>query len=391
MHGLRVAIVGGGIGGLSAALCLARFGHRPVLVEQTKQLRPVGAGISLWPNGIKVLNLVGLGPQVAAIGGAMERMAYANHLGQPLLDFPLSDLYERVGQRSLPVARAELQDLLLGEVTTALGTDAVRLGTRATDVAETDDGVTVTADDGSTVDADVVVAADGTHSWLRDYVTGHPVDRRYVGYVNWNGLVAENDDIAPIGTWLTWVGDGKRVSVMPVGGGRCYWFFDVPMPLDVVDGQPGHQEALAAHFDGWAPAVGHLIERMEVKGVARIPIHDVDPLTTWSRGRVTLLGDAAHTMSPDLGQGGCQAMEDAWVLAHYLTSTTRSVPDALERYQAERMPHTADIVRRARKRSDITHGVDPDATAAWYRSLGTEGEGAILDGLAQSVESGPCR
>src|ERR1700678_3201719 len=120
MDGLRVAIVGGGIGGLSAALSLHRFGHHPVLVEQTRQLRPVGAGISLWPNGIKVLNLLGLGPKIAAIGGTMERMAYADRDGRALLDFTLSDLYERVGERARPVARAHLQDLLIREVTSAL-------------------------------------------------------------------------------------------------------------------------------------------------------------------------------------------------------------------------------------------------------------------------------
>ena len=383
--------MGAGIGGLTAALALRRFGHHPVVVEQTSQLRPVGAGISLWPNGIKVLNLLGLGPDMAAIGGAMERMAYADRDGRILIDFSLSDLYRRVGERARPVARSELQDLLLNTVTEALGPDALHLGVKATTVSDTDDGVTLHTEDGRRFEVDVVVAADGTHSRLRDYVVGAHVDRRYVGYVNWNGLVAETTDIAPIGTWITWVGDGQRVSVMPVGGGRCYWFFDVPLPLDAVDDLPGHPEALDAHFKGWPAGVGYLIDRMDVGGVARIPIHDVDPLTTWTRGRVVLLGDAAHTMSPDLGQGGCQAMEDAWMLAHYLTSTSVSVPDALERYQRERMPHTADIVRRARNRSDITHGVDPQATAAWYRSLVTDGHQGIVDGLAQSVETGPCR
>jgi FAD-dependent urate hydroxylase len=391
MHGLRVAIVGAGIGGLSAALALQRFGHHPVVVEQTRHLRPVGAGISLWPNGIKVLNLLGLGPQVASIGGTMERMAYADRRGRVLLDFSLSDLYRRVGERARPVARSELQDLLLGTVTETLGPDAVHLGVRAASVSETGDGATLHTDDGRRFEVDVVVAADGTHSRLRDYVLGGHVERRYVGYVNWNGLVAETPDIAPVGTWLTWVGDGQRVSVMPVGGRRCYWFFDVPLPLAALGDLPGHPEALGAHFQGWAAGVGQLIERMDVGGVARIPIHDVDPLTTWTRGRVVLLGDAAHTMSPDLGQGGCQAMEDAWVLAHYLTSTSVSVPDALHRYQRERMPHTADIVRRARNRSDLTHGVDEAATAAWYRSLVTDGYDGIVAGLAQSVETGPCR
>jgi FAD-dependent urate hydroxylase len=391
MDGLRVAIVGGGIGGLSAALSLHRFGHRPVLVEQTRELRPVGAGISLWPNGIKVLNLLGLGTKMAAIGGTMERMAYANWDGRSLIDFPLARLYERVGERARPVARADLQDLLIREVTTALGPDAVRLGVRAKAVTETDDKATVLTDDGGAIEADVVVAADGTHSVLRDHVLGAHRERRYVGYVNWNGLVPESSEIAPIGTWMTWVGDGKRASVMPVGGGRCYWFADVPMPLEAVDDLPGHRQALTDQFDGWSKSTTLLFERMDPDSVARIPIHDVDPLPAWVRGRVALLGDAAHTMSPDLGQGGCQAMEDAWVLTHYLTSTTGSVPDALRRYEAERMPHTADIVRRARKRSDTTHGVDWEATAAWYRSLETDGEEAILDGLAQSVETGPCR
>jgi FAD-dependent urate hydroxylase len=391
MHGLRVAIVGGGIGGLTTALCLERFGHHAVLVEQTRELRPVGAGISLWPNGIKVLNLLGLGPKIAAIGGMMDRMAYVDRDGRTLLDFPLSDLYDRVGERGRPVARADLQDLLLAEVTTKLGSDAVRLGTRATEVVETDDGITLITDDGPDIEADVVVAADGTHSALRDYVVGEHIDRRYVGYVNWNGLVPESSDIAPIGTWLTWVGDGQRASVMPVGGGRCYWFADVPMPIEAVDDLPGHREALADRFAGWPKSVSCLIDRMEPAAAARIPIHDVDPLSTWTRGRLALLGDAAHTMSPDLGQGGCQAMEDAWVLTHYLSSTTASVPDALRRYSSERMPHTADIVRRARKRSDTTHGVDPTATSEWYKSLETDGHSAILDGLARSVETGPCR
>ncbi|MDQ2724847.1 MAG: FAD-dependent monooxygenase [Actinomycetota bacterium] len=386
-----MAIVGGGIGGLTAALCLSRFGHRPVVIEQTAVLRPVGAGISLWPNGIKVLNLLGLGPRIEPLGGSMERMAYADRDGRPLLDFPLAELYDRVGEQARPLARADLQDLLLDEVRRAIGADQVLLGARADEVNEGDGGVTVRIGDGRTIEADVVVAADGTHSRLRDQVVGHPVTRRYVGYINWNGLMAEDTAIAPTGWWLTWVGGGRRASVMPVGGGRCYWFFDVPMPLEAVDSLGDHRDELATHFAGWAGPVQHLIEQVDAASTARIPIHDVDPLATWIRGRMALLGDAAHSMAPDLGQGGCQAIEDSWVLAHHLTATSMGVEDALARYQAERLPHTADMVRRARNRCRLTHGADPAATEAWYRSLATDGHVGIVDGLAQSVETGPCR
>lgn len=387
-----MAIVGGGIGGLTTALCLHRFGHHPVVFEQATELRPVGAGLSLWPNGIKVLNLLGLGPTVATLGGAIDRMAYADARGRPLLDFALDELYHRVGERARPIARARLQDLLLAEVSAILGSDGVQLGARVVAVDDGDAGASVAVDDGRTFVADVVVAADGTHSKLRDAVVGRPVERRYVGYVNWNGLVAESVDIAPTGTWLTWVGAGQRASVMPVGAGQCYWFFDVPMDSAAASCIGGdHRQVLADRFGRWAPAVKALIERLDTDGVARIPIHDIDPLPTWVRDRIVLLGDAAHAMAPDLGQGGCQAIEDAWVLTHHLTATSHSVADALARYEAERMPHTAEMVRRARNRSDLTHAVDPAATEAWYRSLATDGHAGIVDGLAQSVEVGPCR
>lgn len=391
MHGLRVAIVGGGIGGLTAALCLHRFGHHPVVLEQTAKLAPVGAGISLWPNGIKVLNLLGVGAQVAALGGFMERMAYATVDGRVLVDFALAELYQRVGERAWPVPRARLQDLLVAEVLDAMGPESLRLGTRVMGVTETADEVTAMLADGEKVTAEVVVAADGTHSVLRDHVVGRPVKQRYVGYVNWNGLVSDSPDIAPAGTWLTWVGDGQRASVLPVGHGQCYWFFDVPMPLGELDHLGPHRSVLAERFAGWTPAVQHLIDRPDPAGVARLAIHDIDPLPAWSRGRVVLLGDAAHTMAPDLGQGGCQAMEDAWVLTHHLTATSAGVTDALGRYEGERAGHTAEIVRRARNRADLTHAVDPPATDRWYSSLATDGPAGIIDGLAQSVESGPCR
>ncbi|MBO0691308.1 MAG: FAD-dependent monooxygenase [Acidimicrobiaceae bacterium] len=391
MQGLRVTIIGAGIGGLSAALALHRFGHHPRVLEQTRELRPVGAGISLWPNGVKVLNLLGVGADVAACGGRMERMAYADWEGRDLIDFSLSELYERVGERAWPVPRAELQNLLSNRVRSEIGPEAVQLGVRATGVVERDDGVCLQTEDGRSFEGDLVVAADGAHSLFRDHVAGAPVERRYVGYVNWNGLLDDLSGIAPPGTWLTWVGHGQRASAMPVGNGRAYFFFDVPLGPAAIEPDARHPEALLGYFEGWAEPVLRMIERLDVAGVARVPIYDLDPLRSWSRGRVVLLGDAAHVMTPDLGQGGCQAMEDAWVLTHYLTATTRSVPDALERYQAERIPHTADMIRRARNRARLTHGVDPDATAAWYRSLETDGHQGIIDGLAQSVESGPCR
>jgi FAD-dependent urate hydroxylase len=389
-----VAIVGGGIGGLTAALALARYGHHPLVLEQTHTVRPIGAGISLWPNGVKVLNLLGLGEKLDKIGGHMERMAYADRSGRSLADFSLQPLYRRVGEQARPLARADLQDVLLEA---AAATATVRLGARVMRVDQDGDGVALHVErvgaDGSAspappVRADLVVAADGTHSSLRGYVLGEQVARRYVGYVNWNGLVAEPPRLVRPGTWLTWVGDNRRASVMPVGGRRCYAWFDVPMPLEQAMSGRASLDELAREFTGWAPEVAQLIAMFTPEGVARIPVHDTDPLACWARGRVALLGDAAHTLAPDLGQGGCQAIEDAWALAQQLTATSISVEDALARYEAGRKPHTAHMTTRARRRAAVIHGADGATTAEWYRSLEGDSPDTIIDGLAQSVEAG---
>jgi FAD-dependent urate hydroxylase len=389
MYGLDVAVVGGGLGGLATALALRNAGHHPIVYEQTPKFRPVGAGISLWPNGVKVLNLLGLGEELAALGGRMDRMAYADASGELLTEFGLAPLYDTVGQRAWPVARAALQDLLMQ----AVGPERIRLGTRAVAVDGDADVASVCFEDGSRVEAEVVVAADGTHSVLRDWVVGQPVAGTYVGYVNYNTITARDDLVCPPHTWLTWVGNGQRASVMPVGADGLYTFFDVPAPLEAATDpdRPPPTDELRQAFAAWGPAVQRLIGGLDPDRVNRVLIYDLPTLPKWHRGRVVLIGDAGHAMAPDLGQGGCQALEDALVLTHYLTSTNRSVPDALGRYQQERLPRTAEIVRRARKRAAITHGLDPSATQAWYRSLRHETGEGIIAGLVESVASGPCR
>lgn len=382
MRGLRVGVVGAGLGGLAAAIALDRTGQDVTVFERTEVFRPVGAGISLWPNGMKVLSLLGLGPEMAAIGGRMDRMAYSGAGGRVFTDFSLEPLYETVGERAWPVPRSALQDLLVAHA----GADRIRFGSRCCGVGATGSGPAVRLADGSEHCFDVVVAADGTHSPLRDWVAGEAVARRWVGYVNFNGIVDHDPAFGPETTWRTWVGEGKRASVMPVGGNRVYAFFDIPYGSDRA-GWPGELEEA---FAGWCPAVGCLVEAMGATGINRVGIYDVPPLGRWHRDGVVLLGDSAHGMAPDLGQGGCQALEDAWVLARCLSAEEVSLPDALGRYEAERRPRTDEIVRRARKRAGITHGLDPEATRAWYDELSAEDGSRVIAGLVESVLTGPC-
>ncbi len=385
---MKVTIIGAGIAGLSCGIALRQIGYEVDIYDQVPEMRPVGAAISLWSNGVKCLNRLGLGRQIARLGGQLETMAYLDaHGGQVLTQFSIQPLIDAVGQRPYPVARADLQAMLLEQ----FGTADVHLGARLVHLDEDDDGRQVHAhfEDGRVATGDLLVGADGTHSGVRAHLLGQRLERRYAGYVNWNGLVPISEDLAPPHQWSTWVGEGKRVSMMPVSGNRFYFFFDVPLPSGVAHDKATMKAVLAQHFAGWAAPVQTLIERLDPATTNRVEVHDIEPFPTLTKGRVVLVGDAGHSTTPDLGQGGCQALEDAIVLATALQTNTIGVEDSLRRYEARRKERVADLVYKARKRCDITHAKDPAATRRWYEELKTESGEGVLAAIAANVLGGP--
>ncbi|MFP8968418.1 FAD-dependent urate hydroxylase HpxO [Pokkaliibacter sp. CJK22405] len=384
METLNIVIAGAGMGGLTMALALRRAGHQVRIFERTRELAPIGAAISIWSNGVRVLNALGLKDKLDAISGDMQQMSYYDKSGKVLTDFSLEPLYAQVKERAHPVARALLQDMLLE----AVGSDTVTLGVSCEQVEEHSEGVTITLSSGEKIAADLLVAADGTHSQLRNYVVGQTIQREYRGYVNWNGRVRIAPDLANAHEWRQFVGDHKRCSLMPMGNDEFYFFFDVPLPAGTENDRSQYRQELSQHFAGWAEPVQRLIERLDPARMARVEIHDVTPLGSLHRGRVVLIGDAAHAMTPDLGQGGCQAMEDAWVLTECL-KTSGSLISALNAYDARRVERVGDIVLRARKRCDITHGTEPEKTRQWYDELANESGANILAGLKQTVDGCP--
>jgi FAD-dependent urate hydroxylase len=389
---MKVIVIGAGIGGASAAIALARLGHEVVVYDQMTENKPVGAALSLWSNGVKVLNWLGLGAEVAAIGGHMDDMAYVDgHTGQTLCRFSLAPVTSRTGQRPYVVARADLQALLMER----FGRHRIRLDARLVGLA--DDGATVTATfaDGSTDTADMLIAADGARSSARDYVTGAAasgtrIERTYAGYVNYNGLIPIDERIGPANQWTTYVAEGKRCAVMPVAGGRFYFFVDIPQPAGLAFDRSQGTQPLEEAFGHWTQGVRALLDAIDpAVSLNRVEIWDVDPFHTWVRGRVALLGDAAHTTSPDIGQGACSALEDTFALAISLATNTIGIEDSLLRYQAIRSERAADLVLRARKRCRETHAFDPAATEAWYESLKTEDGSDIIKGIVGNIAASP--
>lgn len=383
---MKAIIIGAGIGGLSAGLALRRFGWEVEIYDRVTEVRPVGAALSLWSNGIKCLNYLGLGDEVAALGGQMDNMSYVDGLtGETMCRFGLSPLISQVGQRPYPVARADLQLMMMR----VFGDAHLHLGAEVTAVRQEGDMAVAEFADGSTVSGDLLLGADGAHSVVRTHVLGGPVERRYSGYVNWNGLVPISAELAPADQWTVYVGEGKRASLMPVAGERFYFFLDTPLPRGVTTARDEYRDTLKAHFEGWAAPVQTLIERIDIGTTNRVEIHDIDPFHTWVKGRIALLGDSAHNTTPDIGQGACMALEDSVVLAHMLATNTLGVEDALRRYQDKRSGRAGELVLRARKRSDVTHGVDPEKTAQWYEELRGEDGVNIIRGIVSNIDGNP--
>ncbi len=383
---MKITIIGAGMAGLTTGIALKKFGHEVKIYEQAEQISPVGAAISLWSNGVKCLNYLGLTEQVSKLGGQMDNLAYVDGLtGDVMTQFSLMPLIEEVGQRPYPVSRADLQNMLMDE----FGRDDIHLGKKM--VALEDDGqqVTVSFADGSTLQTELLVGADGTHSMTRAYVLGETVERRYAGYVNWNGLVEISVNLAPADQWTTFVGEGKRVSLMPVADNRFYFFFDVPLPVGLANDRSQYKTLLKEYFTGWCPQVQTLIDSIDEQRTNRVEIHDIEPFADFYKGNVVIIGDAAHSTTPDIGQGGCQAMEDAIYLARALQINTLGLQDSLHRYQNKRNERANELVLRARKRCDVTHMKDEAVTKQWYEELRREQGPHVMRGIINNIIGNP--
>ncbi|WP_180035229.1 MULTISPECIES: FAD-dependent urate hydroxylase HpxO [unclassified Acinetobacter] len=383
---MDITIIGAGMAGLTTGIALKKFGHQVTIYEQAEQILPVGAAISLWSNGVKCLNYLGLTEQVEKLGGKMDHLAYIDGLtGDVMTQFSLFPLIEEVGQRPYPVSRADLQNMLMDE----FGRENIHLGKKMVSFSEQDDQVITRFADGSEVLADLLVGADGTHSLTRAYVLGEQVERRYAGYVNWNGLVDISEEFAAADQWTTFVGEGKRVSLMPVADNRFYFFFDVPLAVGLENDRTQYKALFKEYFKGWCEPVQKLIDAVDAQKTNRVEIHDIEPFADFYKGRVVIVGDAAHSTTPDIGQGGCQAMEDAIYLARSLQINTLGLQDSLRRYQNKRNERANELVLRARKRCDVTHMKDESVTREWYAELRKEQGNHIMKGIISNIVGNP--
>jgi 2-polyprenyl-6-methoxyphenol hydroxylase-like FAD-dependent oxidoreductase len=356
----KAIIVGAGIGGLATANALQQAGWRAEVFEQAPEIGPVGAGIGIAPNAVKALDRLGLGADLRERGRRQDGLEIRVRSGRRLAHLPGDSIEQRYGAPFYALHRAELHELLAHRLST------LHTGHRATRVTTEPDSATVTFETSTgpvSATADLVVVADGVHSGLRaGLFPGHP-GPDYAGYTVWRGLVSASSPAVPAVLSETW-GRGARFGIAVLGGDQVYWFAGENMREH---DQPEHRlDLVAERFRHWHEPIPQLIAATQEDALLR---HDVyylrARLPSFVLGRVALLGDAAHAVTPDIGQGACLAIEDAVVLTS--TMDEHGIDRGLRAYDTVRRPRTESMARFSGRLATVMQ--TPNRLAAGIRDV----------------------
>ncbi|OBG39468.1 FAD-dependent oxidoreductase [Mycolicibacter heraklionensis] len=367
----RIGVVGAGIAGLATAIGLQRRGHDVTVVEQRTDTSS-GAGISIWPNALAALDRLGLGDEVRAAGGRITAGAARWYDGSWLRRPAAERMVRALGEPLVVVQRSLLRDIL----TDALTAGSLHYGLAATDVTMAGDGVALQLSDDTVITFDAVVGADGIHSVLARHLNG-PLRRRYVGYTAWRGIAAYALDPDLAGETM---GPGIETGHVPMGPDLTYWFATERVP----EGQRAPEGELAylrAKFARWCEPIPSMLAATAPADVLRDDLYDRGAARHWARGPIVLVGDAAHPMRPHLGQGGCQGLEDAAILAEFVDQAP-DLPTAFARFVAFRRPRVTPLVRESAWFGKVVNARPGFLSAAASRATGLIPETLLMRHLA---------
>ena len=332
----QFVVIGAGIAGLATAVALQRRGHDVTILESRSDTTS-GAGISIWPNALAALDHIGLGDAVREAGGRVTAGALRWRNGTWLRHPSKERIVKALGEPLVVIRRSALNDVLAG----ALASGTLQTGVTVKEIGLTPDGVRITLSDSTTRQAAAVIGADGTHSVVARYLNG-PLRNRYVGYTAWRGIADSALDPELAGETL---GAGIECGHVPLGPDHTYWFATERAPEGRVAPE-GELAYLQTKFASWAEPFPALLAATDPDVVLHNDLYDRDEAQVWSRGPIVLVGDAAHAMRPHLGQGGCQGLEDAAILAGFVDQSD-DLATAFARFATFRRPRVRALVRES--------------------------------------------
>lgn len=348
----RALIVGAGPGGLTAAIALRRVGIDAVVLERQHQVRSSGGGIGVQSNALRALMKLGIGERIVNAGSELRAQEINDLHGKRLFSFPTGEVADAYGTPAISLLRSELQLTLID----ALEEGVLQTGSECVEVRQDEDGVTAVLSDGRTERGALLIGADGGRSAVRKHVFGAAnTEPRYSGFSSWRAVIEMDEGFLPAGTARSYLGAGTQFVMFPAGGRRIYWGLMKGTPQGGSDGGEGAREMLLEDLKAFPESTRELVLATPEAGIMRADVCDRDPDPTWVKGRVVLLGDAAHMTTPFVGQGAGISMEDSIVLAKELALTNglrdqRMIANALALYEQARMPRCYRIVLLSRRR-----------------------------------------
>lgn len=342
---MKVLVIGGGIGGQALAAALRRRGIDVSICERASAMRENGAALTLWPNAMRALGELGLATEARAAGWPILAADIRRPSGRTLSTTPVSSVSIDAGAGTIAIRRADLHRVL----TSAAGIDRTQLGRRCEHVGQTETGAYATMADGETIRADVVIGADGLWSRVRELLVGFAPPRR-LGCL-WRGITPLRDATLLSGrSFETW-GIGMRFGMVQINSEEVYWYAGASSWPE--EGFNAARSRLLAAFGHWHAPIRAAIESTDAANAMRTVIYDRPPLDNWAFGRIALMGDAAHPMTPDLGQGACTALEDAFELAACLGEGGDPAA-ALRMYAERRLGRCTRIAAQSRRMGAIS-------------------------------------